>query len=153
MGISTAQIEDAVTSHTHQLNGLVWFRELRIGTGYGAGRERLIDLWGIWTTPSNAKRTVAIEIKRTKSDYYRETNNPQKRRGALLHSNQYYFAAPYGIVDPKTLPPECGLIEIRDDGTNGLYGHVRVDAPFEERFPPSWTFVMSICRQFSRGLV
>lgn len=151
MGLSTAQIEHAVTtSSTWKLNGVIWFRELRVGTGFGAGKERLIDLWGIYDTPSNAKRTVAVEIKRTKSDYYRDTNNPQKRRGALLHSNQFYYAAPYGIINPKSLPPECGLIQVGETGEDAF---VTVEAPFEERFPPSWSFVMSICRQFSRGLV
>lgn len=103
-------------------------------------------MWGIQETPSNAKRTAAIEIKRSKSDYYRDTNNPQKRRGALLHSNQFYYAAPAGMINPKTLPRECGLIEMHEF-EDGLMGQVLIDAPFEERFPPSWHFVMSICRQ------
>ena len=112
-------------------------------------------MWGIYQTPSNAKRTIAIEIKRSAADYSKDKNNPQKRRGALLHSNQFFYAAPKGMINPKTLPPECGLIEVyKPDwkgAANQLSVQIKVSAPFEERFPPSWSFVMSICRQMKNG--
>jgi hypothetical protein len=132
-----------------KMKGFIWFNELRVGTGYGSGRERKIDLWGICEHPSNAKRTVAVEIKTSRSDFRREIINPQKRRGALLHSNQFYFAAPKGMLSGADLPPECGLIEVVRTGC-GPHAEIAVDAPFEERFPPDWAFVASICRQLSR---
>ncbi|MDV2503056.1 MAG: hypothetical protein RX318_03805 [bacterium] len=59
---------------------------------------------------------------------------PWKRQGALNISNEFYFAAPKGLINSDELPSEVGLIEFVDRGEVG---------PHE--------FWSSICRKCNMG--
>lgn len=157
--MKTAEIMEALR-YRHQ--GDMLFPELRGGAGYGGQSNRYIDAWAMCVTPSKGNPRTAYEIKTSRPDFLRELKKPAKRKAALLFSNQFYFATPTGIVKPEELPPEAGLIEVRDLGprseavfTNDdnvigpdqRYGWtIVVTAPWRDTPPPSWRFVVSLLR-------
>lgn len=142
----------------------VTFPELRAGTGYGKRSEQRIDLWAINTQPHQGCPRLAFEIKVSRADFQHELEDPLKRRGALLLSNQYFFVTPPGLVKPAQIPLECGLLEMSvgtkepDGGSWRNWGTVRssvwmrevVDAPVRESVLPTWKFVASLARRISR---
>jgi hypothetical protein len=135
--------------------------ELRCGTGWGKRSEQRIDYWTINCYPSHGLKRIAYEIKVDRRDYLHEIEDPLKRRGALLISNQFYFATPPSLLDPKEIPIECGLIELamgKEKPPGGgwrsvhfarLQGWMRevVDAPVRETVLPTWRFVASLLRR------
>jgi len=86
---------------------------------------------------------IAYEVKVSRSDFLVEMKKPTKRKLALFYSNLYYFATPKGLIRPEELPPECGLIELQDNGRM----RIAVEPPWRECHPPSWHFVASIARR------
>lgn len=70
----------------------------------------------VWAGRTPRWRRVAYEIKVSRADFRREIRRPQKRRRALELSDQFYFAAPAGLIQRSELPEECGLVEVGDDG-------------------------------------
>ena len=119
------------------------FPELACGTGSSDGASTIIDLWvmGLW--PSNNLRRIAVEIKMSRGDFTREIKRPKKRHRALRYSNQFYFAAPKGLIKPSELPPEAGLLEVDEHG--GV--HEAIPAPYRETFPPTWEFMAAVMRR------
>lgn len=55
---------------------------------------------------------VAYEIKVSRADFLSEVRNPEKRRLAMEISNEFFFATPKGLLNPKEIPSGCGLIEL-----------------------------------------
>ncbi|MFA5071231.1 MAG: hypothetical protein WC511_02560 [Candidatus Pacearchaeota archaeon] len=135
------------------------FPELRIGTGYnlpGEGKgatEQRIDFFVFSLFPCDHYAKIAFEIKVNRGDFLKEMKNPLKRRQALIFSNQFYFAAPVGLIKPEEIPIECGLMEI-DVKENGLrkwgVAKVKVPAPWREEHNPNWGFIASITRRVAR---
>lgn len=123
--------------------GLYWFRELRIGIGYAADANRYLDLWGISPAREKRYRRVAIEIKTSRNDFTRELRIPGKREWAVYHSNEFYFAAPPGVLTPDDMPYPCGLLEVDEAGT------VVIAKPAAERDTdrPTWRFVAALARR------
>lgn len=119
------------------------FSELACGTGSSDGASTVIDLWVMSLWPSDALRRISIEIKVSRGDFTRELKKPNKRRRAVRYSNQFYFAAPRGLIKAEELPVEAGLLEI--DG----HGRARetVPAPHRETFPPTWEFMAVVMRR------
>ena len=79
--------------------------ECKTGPSWYNTNLRSIDLWVMarsWTKGF----TTAYEIKITRSDFLRD----EKWRDYLLFCTDFYFVAPPGVIDPKELPPEAGLI-------------------------------------------
>ncbi len=128
----------------------IFFAELRAGAGWGVDSERRIDAYAMSPYPSKHNVRTAYEIKVSKRDYVRELSKPLKRRPALLYANQFYFVAPKGVIDPRDVPIECGLIEVLNDDPNR---HVvtkferTVTAPWRETDAPTWRFVASMLRR------
>ncbi|MDB5057221.1 MAG: hypothetical protein JWO59_693 [Chloroflexi bacterium] len=120
----------------------LFFRELRTGTGFGSSSNQRIDAFAIHLWPSKHYHRVAYEVKVSRSDFLVELRKPEKRRLALLYSNQFYFAAPPGIITVAELPPEAGLIEVSAGGRV----EVRIAAPMRDTRPPSWNFLAAIAR-------
>jgi hypothetical protein len=87
---------------------------------------------------------TGIEIKVSRSDFMREMKKPIKRDAALRLCNQYYFAAPKGLLVEADLPDESGLIEI--DPLTGKAA-VTAEAPFRETGVATWAFVASLARR------
>lgn len=123
--------------------GYLLFPELRIGTGFGKDAEGYIDLWSIHPYPSKMVRT-AFEIKVSREDFTRELRKPLKRRAALMISNEFYFAAPKGLITQADLPIECGLLEF-EEGQEAF--SQTVPAPWRDTPPASWRFVASLARR------
>ena len=130
-----------------------FFEELRAGTGWGNKRwgadkapsnpEQRFDAWAINLYPSKNFLRIAYEIKVSRSDFLHEIKNPEKRSQALKLSNQFYFVAPQGLIKPTELPPEAGLIEVKDEWESRL----KVRAPMREAEAPTWQFFASIARR------
>jgi len=117
---------------------------LRIGTGFGKDGEGWIDLWVIHPHPSKMFRR-SYEIKVSREDFQRELRKPNKRRPALRLSNEYYFAAPPGIIKREDVPIECGLVEV-DPTAKSRYTTI-VPAPWRDTEPPTWRFVAALARR------
>ena len=117
--------------------------EMRVGTAYGKDSQQQIDVWTMNLWPSDNFIRQSFEIKISKSDYKKELDNPLKRRAALRLSNNYWFVAPEGIIDPATLPLEAGLMEIDTKGR--LFK--TVDAPWRDTPMPTWRFFAAFARR------
>lgn len=139
------QIKQALYAHFSGPT-LALFPELRTGVGNHEDAGRFIDLWVMDVRPSRRLIRTAVEIKVSRSDFSNEMRHPGKRRMALRHSNEFWFAAPKGLILPTELPPEAGLLEVGDDGRVLK----TVPAPFRETLPPTWLFMASVVRRASR---
>lgn len=69
------------------------------------------------TWPSKGFRTIAFEVKVSRSDFAREINNPRKRKGAELFANECYFVVPNGLVAIEEVPATWGLMTVDAAGT------------------------------------
>lgn len=143
VGVKSQDILDALRA-LHPAEQWAFFRELRIGTGYGKDSDQRLDAWAIHFFPSEHCKRVAYEVKVSRSDFRREVRAPLKRRWALLLSNEFYFAAPAGLIKPDELPPEAGLVEL--DAPDGRVRRV-VAAPWRDTPPPTYRFLAGICRR------
>ena len=125
-----------------------FFEELRAGTGYrnvaaGLNPEQRFDAWAINLYPSKQFLRIVYEIKVSRSDFLYEIKHPEKREQALQLSNCFYFVAPVGLIKPEELPPEAGLIEVKDEWESRL----KVRAPVRTDAGPTWQFFASIARR------
>lgn len=119
---------------------------MRLGTGYqNADGQRYIDLFIMELLPSQYFKRTAYEIKTSESDFYREMADPTKRRSAVRFANEFYFVAPVGIIKPKMLPPEAGLIEIYENQFSGVIHDRKVSAPWHDH-EPNWNFLAAVIR-------
>ena len=146
-GLTADQIADALIPKFNRENTLA-FRELRLGSGYG-WHERRIDLMLIKTGPATGNRATAYEIKLSRGDFTRDMRDPRKQRGAKLYSNEFYFAAPEGVLTPVDIPDWAGLVEIyRAEPPMEPTLRVRetVAAPYREKIRPSWPLLISVAR-------
>jgi hypothetical protein len=131
--------------------------ELRTGSGYRSGSENYIDAFVVNCFPSTGLKRIAYEVKISRSDFTRELRQPLKRKVALLYSNQFFFAAPFGIIKPEDLPPEAGLIEVRPnpcvENRERWPWDVKVaaDAPWRDTPPPSWALFASVARRLAEA--
>jgi len=123
---------------------LLWLEQVRVGCGYGPDGERTMDLWGI--SPKRPFLHVAVEIKTSRGDFLRDVKQPMKQRRARLAANQFYFAAPAGMLTAADLPLWAGLIEVHPSGL----ARIAVPAPWFDSSPPTWSFVASLVRRLSR---
>jgi hypothetical protein len=65
----------------------------------------IMDAWVMkksWANPLS----IGYEIKVSRNDFLQDT----KWHRYLDYCNEFYFAAPIGIIDPRELPPEVGLV-------------------------------------------
>lgn len=147
---STQILEALERRHSmgRNFDALQWafFRELRVATGFGVGREQRIDLWvmNVWQSKKYAR--IAYEVKCSRSDFLRELAAPAKREAALAVSNEFYFAAPKGLIKPVELPMNCGLIEVDEDGVT----RVKFAPPWRDIPPPSIDFFATVARRVHR---
>lgn len=101
----------------------------------GAARKSRRCTWG-------RMNVVAYEVKVSRGDFARELANPAKRAAAMEVSNQFFFAAPGGLIAPAEVPEGCGLVEVR-----GEISTVVVPAPRREIPPPGWGFLAAVGRR------
>jgi len=98
--------------------------------------------------PSKANCRFAYEVKVSRSDFLRDIKQPLKHRAALALSNCFYFVAPEGTIGLHELPIHAGLIEVMP--ARPMYLSRKVDAPWRDTRPPSWRFVVSLCRSVEK---
>ncbi|KKL54342.1 hypothetical protein LCGC14_2266380 [marine sediment metagenome] len=126
----------------------VFIRELRIGTGWVRqvkGEGEYIDGFALNCYPSKKYVKVAYEVKISRGDFLAELKNPDKREPFLRFSNQFFFVAPVGLINPEEVPEECGLIEIHGDS----FAKVKVKAIWRACEKPTWSFMASLARNLS----
>ncbi len=85
--------------------------QCKTGGSWGGGRLNIMDLWVMktsWTQPT----VYAYEVKVSRADFMQDDKWP----GYLEYCNEFYFAAPPGVIDPKELPPEAGLLITSKNG-------------------------------------
>ena len=153
--MSTGDIIEALRKR-HPFPTWIFAQELRLGTGWGGitipGHYRRInyaqavDVFVMHTWPSRKFLRISYEVKASRSDFLKELENPDKRLGGLFISNEFYFAAPEGMIKEEEIPEECGLIEIHTD----LKTKMIVKAPWRESCDPYWPLIASIGRSISR---
>lgn len=56
------------------------------------------------------QKLIAIEVKVSVADFRRETEAKREPWEKITH--QFVYATPKGLLDPKELPPHCGLWEV-----------------------------------------
>lgn len=137
-----------------------FFDEFIPGTGTAPSASSRIDAWAINVWPSGGFVTIAYEIKISRSDFLRELKDMHKRDWALTFSDQFYFVAPYGLINRAELPADCGLVEVSKVGARGMYKldeqryNMRVKvkpAPRQKRPAPSWALLASVARRACRA--
>jgi hypothetical protein len=138
----TRHITDGVCAHYAKRaeKGLCQvYRELPNTTGFDI--SRFIDVYVQFLYRMNSYRRIAYEVKISRGDFLSELRNPEKRVFALRVSEQYYFAAPTGLILPREVPEEAGLVEITD-------GRLRVkkEAPLRRIDPAPWDFVAALVK-------
>lgn len=82
----------------------VFVSECKDGPTHGCRHARM-DAWAMkksWAHPL----VTAYEIKVSRNDFLKD----EKWRGYLPYCNEFYFAASPGVIDPKELPDEAGLL-------------------------------------------
>ncbi len=105
-----------------QMRQWAYFEEMTLGIPTGKKsslesgivkewNERRIDGFAINLYKSNLRLMVSYEIKVTRSDFRTEMADPTKREPAMALTNQFFFATPKAMLDPKEIPKECGLME------------------------------------------
>jgi hypothetical protein len=151
--------------YDHVDGSCVFIRELRVGTGYGKGKEQRLDafLLHCWGTLDR----IAFEVKASRGDFLRELKRPLKRRAALVLSNEFYFVAPEGVIKRDELPLECGLIVVKwatwqtwQYGTAWEHGRYEtaegwqtstvVSAVRRDTSPPTWNFLAAVARRLAK---
>lgn len=80
--------------------------------GWRADREirlfpRRIDVLAI---SLGATEVIAFEVKISVSDFRHDLSVPAKRKTVASHCTQFYYVAPFGLIDPEEVPDDCGLI-------------------------------------------
>lgn len=118
------------------------FFELRDQTGYGACRT--IDFFAVNCWPSKSM-FVAIEIKVDRADFRRELDDPSKRSAFESMANEFWFAAPKGVIPIEELPDGCGLLETWGDGLRAT----RRARQFKDRQPDGacWLAIARQCAE------
>lgn len=123
-----------------------YIKEFRAGTGYASASERYLDAWVMQCWPSGPMLAIGIEIKISRSDWAREIRKPMKRDSALRITNQFYVAAPTGMITEAELPNEAGLIEVEELAGVHFKASIVVQAPHRE-FDFTWPFIASLARR------
>jgi hypothetical protein len=92
-------------------------RELRAGVGFShRGVDRRIDLAVFNCWPSKGLVRIAYEMKRSRGDFMREIDNPQKREWVEANFHQTYFVVSQGVCKPEEVPESWGLFVATKNG-------------------------------------
>jgi|CXWL01.1.fsa_nt_gi hypothetical protein len=95
----------------HPYNNGEWIVIPEFPNGTGGTRSGSIDIAAFNCWPSTKFYRVAYEVKRSRSDFITELNNPAKRAWVEEHFHEFYFAFDdVSIAKPEEIPDGCGLI-------------------------------------------
>lgn len=58
---------------------------------------------------------IAYEIKHSRSDFFKDIKNPEKRKSYFKYSTRLYYVCEKDLIKKEEVPDECGLIYLTDD--------------------------------------
>ena len=123
----------------------VLLHEVRNKTGYSGARDRYADSLAFNTYPSRGLELHGIEIKRSRSDWKKELNSPDKSAPIQKFCDRWWVVVgDESIVWPGELPPTWGLLVPYRDGVLKC----KTQAPKLEAQELTKGFVMSVFRSF-----
>lgn len=131
----TQEILDALIARA---DGLIWATEPQLGA-----KLRRMDFWTLSPHEGKGHVSTAYEIKVSRSDFKRDS--ALKQREARLYTDQFYYVAPMGMIQPDEIPDWAGLQE-----WNGERFKYTIHAPRLSKSAPSWDFVSSVFRSAGR---
>lgn len=131
MKITAKNILDALIAYS---DDKIWCSELSFNGG-----ERRIDFWTLEPHNSKNHRTISYEIKVTRADFMRDSEEKQKH--ALKYSDRFFYVAPKGLIKADEIPSWAGLQE-----WDGKYFTVAKRAPKREKSEPDWPMIVSLIR-------
>ena len=145
MAITTEEIINTLQGRNTAAR--LYFRELRLGTGYGSISERRIDLFEIETAPSKGYKATAYEVKISRGDFLSEKRNPNKQRGARLFCDFFYYVTPPGLLKIEEVPDWAGLIEVNlNVEIHKGCRKIIISAPRLDKERPTWGLLISAAR-------
>jgi hypothetical protein len=106
------------------------------------GGTRYADAVAVNLWRSRGHAIHGFEIKVSRSDWLRELKQPEKAEEIYLYCDHWWILAPSGIVKNGELPPNWGLLELRETGIVQS-----IVAPKLEPTPISREFFASIMRR------
>lgn len=109
----------------------------------GGFAGRRIDYWALATSASKDFRATAYEIKVSRSDFKRDSD--EKQAHALRYSDRFWYVTPPGLLTKADLPEWAGLMEL-----HGKRLKIIRKAPMREKSEPTWGLVVSIVRNSTR---
>lgn len=112
----------------------IWASELAF-----FGTERRIDFWTLQPARSAGFRATAYEIKVSREDFRRDSE--EKQSGALRFSDRFFYVTPPGMLTKADLPTWAGLMEW--DGKR--FAMIR-RPPKRRKVEPDWQFIVSLMR-------
>lgn len=103
----------------HGFKGWITIEELASRTGNYSGT---VDLWAMNTWASGNYKTIAHEIKISRSDFFRDLKKRPTfsfMKGSGFETKydrqageEFYYVVPAGMVKPNELPEDAGLMEV-----------------------------------------
>lgn len=144
------QIINALRVNRHPSAKGEWacFEELKSSTGY-TYQDRYIDLFCVNCWPSKNFRSVAYEVKISRSDFMHEIADPAKRSFAEEYAMECWFATPSGMVATDEVPEGWGLVVLDKAGTLKTMKMPKQKPQLEKAWPMG--FVASMLRKSADG--
>lgn len=129
--MTTAEIMDALIAIS---DDKIWASELALLAG-----GRRVDFWTLEPAASRGFRAQAYEIKISRGDFKRDSE--EKQGGALSYADRFWYVTPLGLLKKDEIPSWAGLQE-----WDGKIFHIRRKAPMRQKKEPDWEFVVSLLR-------
>jgi len=104
------------------------------------GSTTRIDFWTLETTASAGFRTTSYEIKVSRQDYKRDTD--EKQAGAIRHSDRFFYVTPPGLLTKAEIPDWAGLLEWDSEA----WSVIKRAPKLEKAQEPGWGLVVDIIR-------
>ncbi len=89
--------------------------QVRNAAGFGASRTADAIAFSLW--PSRGLTITAYELKISRGDWLRERKDPAKAEETAKYCHEIFVVTPYGLIEPKELPPTWGLLAANKAGT------------------------------------
>lgn len=112
----------------------IWATELALLSG-----GRRVDFWTLEPAASRGFRASAYEIKISRTDFKRDSDD--KQSAALRWSDRFWYVTPTSLLKKDEVPAWAGLQE-----WDGSTFRVIKKAPKRNKEAPDWEFVVSLLR-------
>lgn len=141
--VTTAgEVLDVIESLECRSGRSILLREFPLAPeGRGHSKYRIDGLL-VRTQSGRRDEFTAYEVKISRKDFLSELADPYKRERAMALSHRFYFAVPYGLIEPHEVPPECGLLWLSKNG--GMV--IRKVAKYREPEPPCAVMIRDLVR-------